>query len=247
LAHRTRVLLSPLDPINWTLSRAAWTLIVIGIGFVVLESLRLGTWPSAVLMWLTLAAILTILGRVQRIRYRDIATLAVPAVLVLAVMPFAADATLQLITTFVIFFGAIAIPFFPRTLVAWIGFVAPAYYTSIAEADENVADTFVQAGDAIHAQLVASGGDVSKIAGTVATARESVMALPSLDDDWENVRGLFLNYLDWHNRTPDPTDEDWAERRALLNTVDDARNEVVKAHSQWVGHRLLSIEPAARG
>ena len=125
MANRIRVLLSPLDPINWTLSRAAWVLIAIGIGFIVLEGQRLGTWPSAIVMWVTLALILTILCRVQRIRYRDIATLVVPAVLILAVMPFAADATLQLVTTFVIFFGAIAIPFFPRTLVAWIGFVAP--------------------------------------------------------------------------------------------------------------------------
>ena len=239
-----RVLLDPLDPINWKLSGAAWALIAVAIGFVLLESVQLGTWPSAVVMWLTLAVILTILCRVQRIRYRDVATLLVPAVLLLAVMPFAADATLQLVTTFVIFFGALAIPFFPRTLVAWIGFVAPAYYRSIAEADEVVADTFTREFDAVNAQLVASGGDVAEVREAVASARESVTALFSLDADWDNVRVLFLRYLDWHDEVTDPTDEDWADRRARLRSAVDAKNAVVKAHSQWVGHRLLSI---ARG
>ncbi len=241
MANRLRVLLAPLDPINWKISRAAWVLIAVVLVFVVLEGLRIGTWPSAVVMWLTLAAILTILCRVQRIRYRDLATLLVPAVLLLAVLPFAADATLQLVTTFFIFFGAIAIPIFPNTLVAWIGFVAPAHYRAIAESDDIVSDTFERADDAVNAQLVASEGDLANIRETVANARELVRALPSLEADWENVRVLFLSYLGWYDEVTDPTNEDWAECRARRKSASEAKNAVVQAHSQWVGHRLLAV------
>ena len=239
MADQIRVLLGTLDPISWKVSRAAWVLIAVALGFVVLEGLRIGTWPSAVAMWLTLAAILTIVCRIQRIRYREVATLLIPAVLLLAVLPFAADATLQLVTTFFVFFGVIAIPIFPSTLVAWIGFVAPAHYRAIAESDDIVSDTFERADDAVNAQLVASEGDLAKIRDAVANARESVRVLASLEKDWENVRVLFLSYLDWYDEVTDPTSEDWAACRARRKSAVEARTAVVKDHSQWVGHRLL--------
>jgi hypothetical protein len=249
VANRIADRLRRYDPINWEVSQAAGVLVLVVVAFAVLESLPIGVWAGRVVMWLALAIILTVICRVQSIRYRDVATLLVPAVLLLAATSFAADATLQLISTFVIFFGAIAIPFFPRTLVAWIGFVAPDYYRSIAEDDEQVSETFIVASQAVLDQLVASEGDPSKIKDAVVAARESVVSLGPLDVDWEDARALFLRYLDWYGEAGgvgapnEATEQDWRERQRRLDAAVAAFETLRQARSQFVGRRLLMQAP----
>jgi hypothetical protein len=233
------------DPISWDISHAAWTLVAVLVVFAVLEGLQIGPLASSLLMWLALALILTVICRVQRIRFRDLATLLVPAVLLLAVLPFAADNTLRLVTTFVVFFGAIAIPLFPTTLVAWIGFVAPDYYRAIGESEQIASETFVRASESVQAELVAPESESNKLPDAVAAARASVLGLGSLDAEWEEVMQSFLRYLDWYDEVSEPTDEDWVERRARLNSALASYETVLKSRSQSAAHRIFASTPSA--
>jgi hypothetical protein len=245
VANRSADRLRRYDPINWEISRAAQVLIVVIISFAVLESLPIGVWTGRVVMWLALAIIVTVICRVQRIRYRDLATLVLPAVLLLVLTSFAAERSLQLISTFVIFFGAAAIPFFPRALVVWLGYVAPGYYRSIAADDEATAGAIARAAEDVSEQLGANNDDPTKIADTVAVAREAALGLGVLDPDWERVRVLFLEYLDWYSEVtdvPEPTDEDWAERRRRLEASTDAYRELLKSPPHSIA-RDISADP----
>lgn len=217
-------------------------LIVVVVVFAVLESLPIGLWQGRVVMWLALAAIVTVVCRVHHVRYREIATLVVPAVFLLAVTPFAADHTAQLVSTFVIFFGAAAIPFLPRTLVLWLSYVAPGYYRSIADADEETARSIAQAAELVSEDLAANEEDPTRIAPTVAAARHSVAGLGALDADWDRVRGLFLRYLDWYGEVtePEPTEEQWAERERRLAGSTGAYKELLDSPPHSIARQIAA-------
>lgn len=226
-----------LDPVRWPEFLFWAVAATVVIGWPVL--MEWGVWIPA---WIVLPLIGTLFWRAEGVEWRDVVASVLPIALLLLLSDLFLPAGIQVVADLAILFVACAVFIVSPLKRAWLGFLAPGHYRVLPAGDDALANKFRDLASALRRaqERLAATGDDARFARAVAANRRDAARVPIADADWEEVRRLWLHYLDWFEgkeTDSSATDDEIDELNRRGDNAAQALRALLQRRSYYLGSK----------